>query len=261
MKESYYFPHDCNASQDPKIMMLLSSCGLSGVGAYWIIIEILHQQESGMISYQAFKDYLKFYYHFDNNRGSDMLAEIEQVLIKSELLLIKNELVYSERVLNNKKYRKNLSEIRSLAGKKSGESRANRTSVQQKGTKAQQGKERKGEEIKENNIYSAVDVLELVDEVLKILKIEATPENNFRELIQGQINHYTKTDPIAVAYKLAPKTASLSNEEKYFKFTNWLGRELTDEQKQDLNPHSQWKKSQSEPSSEQLPDPLTMPID
>ncbi len=150
-KEAYYFPHDSNAIQDPKMMVLLSECGLSGVGIFWIIIEILHQQESGLITQEEFKKYLSFYYHFQTD-GEHLLNKIEQVLIKSKLLLIKDGYITSDRVLKNKKYREDISEKRSFAGKKSGESRSKGTSVGQVLNKTQQGKERKVKEKKGNNI-------------------------------------------------------------------------------------------------------------
>jgi len=156
MKEAFYFPHDCNAISDPKIMQLLSKCGMAGVGLYWVIIEILHSQEDGMISEDAFKDYIKFYGQY-SYKGTDWNDEFEQVLNKTQLLLNKDGFVFSKRVLQNKFERKKLSEIRSLAGKKSGVSRSkykDRTNVQQNSTNVEQNlQERKGKEIKGKDIY------------------------------------------------------------------------------------------------------------
>ena len=65
-KEAYYFPHDNNAIQDPKMMTLLYECGLMGVGLYWIVIEILHQQESGMITAEELTRFVNFYSSHDD---------------------------------------------------------------------------------------------------------------------------------------------------------------------------------------------------
>lgn len=43
-KNSQYFPHDCNAKDDPKIMLLMSQLGLEAYGIYWILIEYLREQ-------------------------------------------------------------------------------------------------------------------------------------------------------------------------------------------------------------------------
>lgn len=44
MKDAYYFPHDCNAIDDPKIMVMISELGLESYAIYWILIEHLRQQ-------------------------------------------------------------------------------------------------------------------------------------------------------------------------------------------------------------------------
>lgn len=44
MKDAYYFPHDSNAIDDPKIMIMVSEMGLESYAIYWIIIEHLRQQ-------------------------------------------------------------------------------------------------------------------------------------------------------------------------------------------------------------------------
>lgn len=43
-KNKEYFPHDQDASEDPKMMMLVSQLGLEGYGIYWILIEYLRKQ-------------------------------------------------------------------------------------------------------------------------------------------------------------------------------------------------------------------------
>lgn len=43
MKGTFYFPHDYNARNDPKIIKLMRIHGLVGVGAYWCIVEQLYQ--------------------------------------------------------------------------------------------------------------------------------------------------------------------------------------------------------------------------
>ncbi len=124
MKETYYFAHDYNAIQDPKMMSLLCGCGLSGIGLYWIIIEILHQQKNNKISYQAYCDYIDFYGKIDGD-NEHVLNKIRQMLISVGLFVKENEEIYSNRVLENINQRKIISEKRSFAGKKSGEIRRN----------------------------------------------------------------------------------------------------------------------------------------
>ena len=43
-KDAYYFPHDSNAKDDPKCVMLIEELQLEGYGIYWVLIEILREQ-------------------------------------------------------------------------------------------------------------------------------------------------------------------------------------------------------------------------
>lgn len=43
-KDAYYFPHDCNARNDPKILALRSVFGAEGYGVYFMLVEILREQ-------------------------------------------------------------------------------------------------------------------------------------------------------------------------------------------------------------------------
>lgn len=45
-KEAYYFSHDANARNDPKILAMRSEYGIKGYGMYWVIIEMLREQEN-----------------------------------------------------------------------------------------------------------------------------------------------------------------------------------------------------------------------
>ena len=44
VKEAYYFSHDFNASDDPKIMAMMNVYGVEGYGRFWLIVEMLGQQ-------------------------------------------------------------------------------------------------------------------------------------------------------------------------------------------------------------------------
>lgn len=149
MKETFYFSHDYNAIQDPKLMAMLNYCGLSGVGMYWILIELLHQQPDNKLLYSSFEDYIEFYGRIDGD-NEQVLNKIKQMLITTKLFVKEGDYIFSKRVLENKKQREEISEKRSFAGKKSAEARR-LTNVEQKLTSVEQGKERKGKEKKVNN--------------------------------------------------------------------------------------------------------------
>lgn len=149
MKETFYFPHDYNSTQDPKMMAILSTCGLAGIGMYWILIEILHQQEESKILYKSYEDFIDFYGRNDD-KNEHVLNNIKQVLINVGLIIKDGDYIYSNRVLNNKKERARLSELRSKAGKISAKLRQNQTSVEHVSTRAEQLNKIKVNKIKDN---------------------------------------------------------------------------------------------------------------
>ncbi|MDF9829326.1 Lin1244/Lin1753 domain-containing protein [Parabacteroides sp. PF5-6] len=44
LKDAYYFPHDCNAKDDPKCVLLIEQLGLEGYGIFWVLVETLREQ-------------------------------------------------------------------------------------------------------------------------------------------------------------------------------------------------------------------------
>jgi len=43
-KEAYYFSHDANAQDDPKLMLLIEQMGMEGFGIFWALIEKLRAE-------------------------------------------------------------------------------------------------------------------------------------------------------------------------------------------------------------------------
>lgn len=149
MKEAYYFSHDSNASQDPKILALRAEFGMQGYGVYWGVIEALRQQQD----YRIHKDLI---IGVIVNLGVD-LTLAEQMLNKMlgvQLLYEQDDFVHSNSLLIRMKKREELSEKRSFAGKMSGLKRAKlkqkETSVEQNLTSVEQSPTIKEKKIKEN---------------------------------------------------------------------------------------------------------------
>jgi hypothetical protein len=46
IKDAYYFSHDANARNDPKVLKMRSVYGMKGYGCYWIIVEMLREQNN-----------------------------------------------------------------------------------------------------------------------------------------------------------------------------------------------------------------------
>lgn len=150
MKESYYFPHDYHARNDPKCAALLSDFGVAGYGLYWCVIEILHEQKDGKL-----EKFPKLFsgLAYDFNVSVEAVTKQIEAMVKDYNLIKEDEkYLWSDRVLVNLENRKLKYQIKSEAGRigglKSGESR--RMKQSEAVLEANEPKERKRKERKRN---------------------------------------------------------------------------------------------------------------
>lgn len=97
MKE-FYFPHDYNPTNDPKIVCLLGNYGGLGYGIYWRVIELLHQEENNKL---PLKTYI---YQAIAKQMLTTAKEVESILedcFSFELLVKDEEFFWSNRVIKN----------------------------------------------------------------------------------------------------------------------------------------------------------------
>jgi len=52
-KDAFYFPHDSNARHDPKIIAMTAVYGMEGYGWYWVIVEMLREQDGYRYSFDS----------------------------------------------------------------------------------------------------------------------------------------------------------------------------------------------------------------
>ena len=86
-KSAEYFSHDCNAKDDPKIMLLMAQLGLEAYGIYWILVEYLRQQPQ-------YKAPLNLLDPLSRRYGSSK-EKFETVVTKFGLFETDNECFYS----------------------------------------------------------------------------------------------------------------------------------------------------------------------
>jgi hypothetical protein len=95
-KETFYFSHDYNSRNDPKMVALLMKTGIIGVGVYWCIVEMLYEQGG----YITLKDCERI--AFELRTQSDLV----QSVIESNLFKNNGELFWSESVIKRLNERK-----------------------------------------------------------------------------------------------------------------------------------------------------------
>ena len=106
MKETFYFAHDYNARNDPKLQDVLIDLGVEGIGVFWCIIEQLYEQ-GGTLPIRYCKS-IAFALHVDCN-------VVERLVHDYGLFKNDGENMWSESVLNRLNRRSEISDKRKLA--------------------------------------------------------------------------------------------------------------------------------------------------
>ena len=106
MKDTFYFAHDYNARNDPKLQNVLFDLGVEGIGVFWCIIEQLYEQ-GGKLPLHYCKS-IAFALHVD-------FKCVERLVNDYGLFKNDGENMWSESVLNRLNRRSEVSEKRKLA--------------------------------------------------------------------------------------------------------------------------------------------------
>ena len=106
MKDSYYFQHDYNARNDPKLQDVLIELGVEGIGIYWCIIEQLYEQ-GGTLPLHYCKS-IAFALHVD-------YKTVERLVNNYGLFANDGENMWSDSVLKRLDKRKDISDKRKQA--------------------------------------------------------------------------------------------------------------------------------------------------
>ena len=150
MKESFYFQHDYNARNDPKLQEVLIEYGVSGIGIFWCIVEQLYEQ-NGVLPLKTCKS-IAFALHVDKDI-------VESIITNFDLFENDGENFWSNSVNSRLFKRKDVTMKRKMAASKRWKSNTD-MQVQSKcnaSAKQNDAKERKEKEIKENNNNSFLD--------------------------------------------------------------------------------------------------------
>jgi hypothetical protein len=153
-KDAYYFSHDSNSRNDEKILMLRAEYGWEGYGIFWILIEMMFENEETALKHKNLKG-ISVNYNIDIT----LLSSIVNIAITENLFVSDGEYFWSESLRKRKSEFHKLREKKSLAGKKGMKERWR--SVENKEidnsvitndstniTENNKGKERKGKENK-----------------------------------------------------------------------------------------------------------------
>lgn len=82
MKDTYYFPHDYNARQDPKLQDVMANHGVAGIGIYWCLVEMLYEQ-GGEIPLKAVKG-IAYALHVDGEVVSSIINDFDLFQVEDD---------------------------------------------------------------------------------------------------------------------------------------------------------------------------------
>nr|WP_288210133.1 Lin1244/Lin1753 domain-containing protein [uncultured Dysgonomonas sp.] len=127
IKDAYYFPHDCNAKDDPKCLLLIDQLGLEGYGAFWILVETLREQSDLKYPLKSIPALARRY--------NTTAEKMKTVILSFDLFVIVDDLFFFSDSLNRRMQiyldkKKALSE----AGKKGNQIRWNKEITKQSGS-------------------------------------------------------------------------------------------------------------------------------
>lgn len=151
-KDTYYFSHDYNARNDKKISALVRDFKSSGYGIYWCTAEMMHEEGGEM----ELDDLTVSAIAKDLNEDFELVKSVIEKCISYKLFfLVDDNKLTANRVKRNLDKRKEISNIRSEAGKNGAIAKQKKAIAKQKLPNAEQeqaivqqnqAKERKGKE-------------------------------------------------------------------------------------------------------------------
>ena len=146
MKDTFFFPHDFGARNDPKLQNVLMEYGCEGLGVFWCVVEQIYEQ-GGSLPLANCKS-IAFALHVD-------CKVVESIVKDFNLFGTDGEIFWSESINNRLTKRAEIAEKRKNAAFHRWNKPQNNANAQSDNANAEhcnaiKGKERKGKENKEN---------------------------------------------------------------------------------------------------------------
>lgn len=142
-KDCYYFSHDSNASQDPKIMVIKSVYGWQGVGWFWRIIELLRNDPDFTFPLEKLQ-IIALSKELDTN--IEMLQKYLQTCFEVRLFVQKDGFLYSQSLNRRMEVWESKRRLLSDRGAKGADARWHKQCLSNAKPMLTDGKERKVEE-------------------------------------------------------------------------------------------------------------------
>lgn len=118
-KDTYYFSHDSNARNDPKILAMRSIYGIKGYGMYWVIVEMLREQNDYKLKKSKYLfNAIAMQMQCKEVQPDDAKTFVEDCVQEFELLAEDDDFYWSQSLLKRMEIKDDVSKKRSEAAKK-----------------------------------------------------------------------------------------------------------------------------------------------
>jgi len=213
MKETFYFPHDYNASEDEKVLKLLSILGWEGYGLYWGVIEKLASSSEAKLRLSDL-EYIAFGMRTQCERITNVVRDYN-------LFIIEGDYFWSNRLIAFFKEKEKKSAKAKESAKVRWASGANKNANASKNDAI---KERKGKEKKDKKINKK-DLIAFGEE--KVVKLTQTEHTKLAQKIGGR--NLDKFIMNMQNWKLQSKKNMNKYTDDYRALLNWIARAKEDE--------------------------------
>jgi len=210
IKDAYYFPHDSNARNDPKILDMISQYGMLGYGWFWVLVEMLREQSDYKLKLNKCNAYA-----LQMRCTSDEAEKyIHDCIDEFDLLKSDGEYFWSESLIRR------MNEINEKTEKrrKAALTRWSKSNADAMQMQCDAIKEKKSKVNNNNNIYTP--------EFEQFYAEYPRPEDKRRSFNnwKTQLKHYTVEQLMAACRNY--KKAKAGTDKQYLKSSaNFLGRE------------------------------------
>lgn len=151
-KDAYYFSHDTNARRDPKILAMRSEFGVKGYGYYWIIVEMLAEQEGYKLEHT--KWVTNAIAMETQSDSTEVETFIHKCIEEYELFKSDGEYFWSESLLRRMRIKDEKRKKRSEAGRAGALARWGKNNAEKGGEEKQTDSKRMANACDGNAIYS-----------------------------------------------------------------------------------------------------------
>ena len=182
MKDAYYFPHDSNAKDDPKCILLIEQLGLEGYGIYWVLVETLRDQTNYCYPIQLLPALAR--------RFNTTLEKMKIVVFNYGLFEIENDtFFFSKSLIKRMSLYEEKKIKRSLAGKKGNEIRwqTDRIAIAN-------GSQEEYSKVKESKVKENKKTKEFIPPIFEDVKIYFTENGYSIETATKFFNYYKTSD-------------------------------------------------------------------